>query len=211
MYAPMKNKVLFVDDEEAVRQSWDRYLTQNGFNVVTAEDGKRAVNELTNDAVDVVVSDLRMPGLDGLELAAWVHDKKPDTRFILLTGYGNEEVERKARELGVFEFLNKPISPEALSAVITGALQLQKIAAADQAKAAAAAVAVEAAVPLEVVTVAPKAVKSAPKTFMQTVGGLILAPILGLAFVLFLPVIGFAMLFKVALEALRKRTAVAGS
>jgi DNA-binding response OmpR family regulator len=212
MYAPMKNKVLFVDDEEAVRQSWDRYLTQNGFNVVTAEDGKRAVNELTNDGVDVVVSDLRMPGIDGLELLAWVHDKKPDTRFILLTGYGNEEVERKARELGAFDYLNKPISPEALSAVITGALHLPKLADADKTKAAAAAVApAEAPLPLEVVTVAPKKVKSAPKTFMQTVGGLILAPILGLAFVLFLPVIGFAMLFKVALEALRKRTAVAGS
>jgi DNA-binding NtrC family response regulator len=203
------NRVLFVDDEEAVRASWNRYLTQQGFDVVTAEDGQRAVNQLSNAPVDVVISDLRMPGLDGLELLAWVHDRKPDTRFILLTGYGNEEVERKARALGAFEYLNKPISPEALSAIVTAALITEKA----KAKAAEQAAARETAaviVPLEVVPAAP-AVKPRAKTFMQTAGGLVAAPILGLAFVLFLPVIGFATLFKVMVEALRKKTAPAGS
>lgn len=202
MYAPTKNRVLFVDDEEAVRISWNRYLTKNGFDVVTAENGNRAVSELNTKDVDVVISDLRMPGLDGLGLAAWVHDQKPQTRFILLTGYGNDVVEKRARELGVFEFLNKPISPEALSAVITGALQLEKAAAAEAAKPAVDAVPLELTVPA-----APKAKPA--RTFLQTVGGLVLAPILGLGFVLFLPVIGFALLFKVALEAMGKKSAVA--
>ena len=201
MYAPTKNRVLFVDDEEAVRLSWNRYLSQNGFDVTTAEDGQRAVKQLSNAPVDVVISDLRMPGLDGLELLAWVHDKKPDTKFILLTGYGNDEVERKARALGAFEYLNKPISPEALSAIITGALIAEKAKAKPVVAETAAVI-----VPLEVVPAKPKA-KSTTKSFMQTVGGLILAPILGLAFVLFLPVIGFGMLFKVLGEALRKKTA----
>ena len=210
MYAPtIKNRVMFVDDEEAVRVSWNRYLTQKGFDVVTEEDGQRAVTRLSHEPVDVVISDLRMPGLDGLELLAWVHDRKPDTRFILLTGYGNDEVERKARALGAFEYLNKPISPEALSAIITGALIAEKAQAQPAVATAAAAETVAVIVPLDVVAAKPKA-KPAAKTFMQTVGGLILAPILGLAFVLFLPIIGFATLFKVVVEALRKKTAPAG-
>ena len=192
MYAPMMKKVLFVDDEEGVRLAWNRYLTQNGFDVETAESGERAVAKLENEKnVDVVISDLRMPGLDGLQLLEWVHDRKPDTRFILLTGYGNEEVERKARALGAFEYLNKPISPEALSAVITGALIAER----------------EKAVVPAVVKPAATVAKTKP-TFLKTVGGLILAPILGLSFVLFLPVIGFAMLFKVMIEAVRKQTGV---
>jgi DNA-binding NtrC family response regulator len=203
MYAPNGNRVLFVDDEEAVRLSWNRYLTQNGFNVVTAENGQKAVNRLKDEPVDVVVSDLRMPGIDGLELLEWVHDRKPDTKFILLTGYGDEDVERKARALGAFEYLNKPISPEALSAIITTAL----IAEAEKAKARAV---ITEAVPLEVLPAEPKAAAPAP-TFVKTVGGLILAPILGLSFVLFLPIIGFATLFKVLVEAIRKKTTVAGA
>lgn len=192
MYAPTKNRVLFVDDEEGVRLSWNRYLTKNGFDVTTVEDGQRAVNTLEDAPVDVVVSDLKMPGLDGLQLLQWVHDKKPDTRFILLTGYGNEDVERKARELGAFEYLNKPISPEALSAVITGALAIEKQVAA-----------------------APKPVTAVPApkprpTFWKTAGGLVLAPILGLAFVLFLPILGFGLLARVMWEALRKHTPAAG-
>ena len=211
MYAPTRNnRVLFVDDEEAVRTSWNRYLSQKGFDVVTAEDGQRAVRQLDSQPVDVVISDLRMPGLDGLELLAWVHDKKPDTKFILLTGYGNDEVERKARELGAFEYLNKPISPEALSAIVTAALIAEK-AKAKQAAVAAVPETAAVIVSLEVLPAAAPKVKPKVKTFMQTVGGLILAPILGLSFVLFLPVIGFATLFKVVIEALRKNTVTAGS
>lgn len=207
MYAPIKNRVMVVDDEATVRDSWNRYLTQSGFEVVTAEDGKTAVTELNKKPVDVVISDLRMPGIDGLQLLEWVHDKKPDTPFILLTGYGNEEVERKAKDLGAYGYLNKPISPEALSLMLTGAL-VQKKAEEKQAKAAAAAVAE--ALPLEVEArpielVVPEVKPAVRKTLVQTVGGLVLAPIVGLMFVIALPVIGFGMLFKVGLEALRKK------
>ncbi|HET9440003.1 MAG TPA: response regulator [Longimicrobiales bacterium] len=206
MYAPIKNRVMVVDDEATVRDSWNRYLTQSGFEVVTAEDGKTAVSELSKKPVDVVISDLRMPGIDGLQLLEWVHDRKPDTPFILLTGYGNEEVERKAKDLGAYGYLNKPISPEALSLMLTGAL-VQKAAEEKKAKAMAAvaeALPLEAeARPLELVV--PEVKPAARKTLVQTAGGLVLAPIVGLMFVIALPVIGFGMLFKVGLEALRKK------
>lgn len=193
MYATHKNRVMVVDDEEGVRLSWNRFLSDRGFDVVTVEDGDTAVSRLKKEPVDVVISDLRMPGLDGLQLLEWVHKRTPDTPFILLTGYGNEEVERQARQLGVYEYLNKPISPEALSAVVTTAIQLHAIAAKAEPQLEAAAAA------------KPKPHRA--KTVVQIAGGLVLAPILGLAFVMFLPVIGFGMLFRVIFDALRKKSA----
>jgi len=114
-------KVMFVDDEEGVRLSWNRYLSAHGFEVSTAEDGAKAISKLRKEPVDVVVSDLKMPSIDGVELLEWIHDKQPHTQFILLTGYGNDAVENRVRELGAFDYLNKPISPDTLAAVVTAA------------------------------------------------------------------------------------------
>jgi DNA-binding NtrC family response regulator len=191
------NKVMFVDDEEGVRTSWDRLLSEHGFDVTTAEDGAKAVTELRRSPVDVVVSDLKMPGLDGIQLLEWLHDRQPDTRFILLTGYGNEEVERRARELGAFDYLNKPISPDTLAAVVTAAMHLTPAA---RAKSAEVKQTVEVAEPQveAAVEVAPRPEvvrKSRMRAAFEILGGLVVAPLLGLAFVMFLPVIGFGALF----------------
>jgi CheY-like chemotaxis protein len=192
-----QKRVMFVDDEEGVRLSFDRYLSEHGFDVTTAEDGERAISKLRNEPVDVVVSDLRMPRVDGIQLLEWIHDRQPETRFILLTGFGTEEVERKVRELGAYEYLNKPISPDALSAVLTAATVLNLLpGAAVVAPAAAPAVESDAVRP-----VAEPAVRAVPawqkrmQALYEVPGGLIAAPLLGLAFVIFLPVIGFGALF----------------
>lgn len=193
------NRVMFVDDEEGVRVSWDRMLSERGFQVTTAMDGRRAISELKTHPTDVVVADWKMPVMDGLELLEWVKDEQPETRFILLTGYGNEEVERKARQLGAYEYLNKPISPETLAAIVTAAanlpaseamvepepvLELQverEVAEAEEAREAET---------VEVEASAEEA-EGRPRSTLQIAGGLVLAPILGLAFVIALPVIGF--------------------
>jgi CheY-like chemotaxis protein len=206
------NKVLFVDDEEGVRTSWNRLLSEHGFDVTTAEDGTKAIDELSKAPVDVVVSDLKMPGLDGIQLLEWLHDRHPATRFILLTGYGNDEVERRVRELGAFEYLNKPISPETLAAVVTAAMHLKldlgpktaPVAAPEvatpvtEAPAAALAETPTVAVAEDTPQTAPQhevVRKSRLRRVFETLGGLVLAPLLGLAFVMFLPVIGFGALF----------------
>ncbi|HEX6558188.1 MAG TPA: response regulator [Longimicrobiales bacterium] len=210
-----KQRVMLVDDEEGVRLSWNRYLSSRGFDVTTEESGEGAMSRLSQQPVDVVVSDLRMPGVDGLELLDWVHKSNPDTRFILLTGYGNEEVERKARELGAYQYLNKPISPEALSAVITAAIHLNMLPeltvepAAPAVEAAAAVHAVEAVAEVAVQPEAAAAKHSRVRRILQTAGGLVIAPVLGLAFVIFLPVIGFGMLFWVIAQAIRNHAAPA--
>lgn len=241
-------KVLFVDDEEGVRSSWDRFFSLAGFDVRTAGDGARAIDRLREEAVDVVVSDLKMPGVDGVTLLEWIQEEQPDTPFILVTGYGDEEVERRVRELGAFEYLNKPISPEALSAVVTAAAILHKEgagrpSAAGHARAAPAApvegpaaltVAAEGpatADPLaeartrtlvEAARAATAAVdrilglaedpteeevrrKGRLRSGLEVAGSLVVAPILGLAFVVFLPVIGIGAVIWVLAELVWRR------
>ena len=220
-----QKKVMFVDDEEGVRVSWNRYLSQHGFDVTTAEDGAKAISKLRDEDVDVVVSDLKMPGIDGIQLLEWIHAKRPETRFILLTGYGNDEVERKVRQLGAFDYLNKPISPDTLAAVVTAATHLKLLpteeprvkeveAPMEFATAPAAPVEAVAAAPTATETVAAfvdapvdeeLAKKGGLRRSAEIVGGLIAAPILGLAFVVFLPVIGFGALFWMLGESLWER------
>lgn len=206
-----QKKVMFVDDEESVRISWDRYLSAHGFDVTTAEDGGKAISKLRNEEVDVVVSDLKMPGVDGVQLLEWIHSKRPETQFILLTGYGSEEVERTVRQLGAFDYLNKPISPDTLAAVVTAATHLKllpkdvpTVVEAPVAMQFETAVEQEAAVGTQAVT-EEVIEKSGLRRTAEIVGGLIAAPILGLAFVVFLPVIGFGALFWMVGESLWDR------
>jgi DNA-binding NtrC family response regulator len=193
-----QKRVMFVDDEESVRISWDRYLSAQGFDVTTVEDGGKAISKLRNEEVDVVVSDLKMPGVDGVQLLEWIHSKRPETQFILLTGYGSEEVENTVRKLGAFDYLNKPISPDTLAAVVTAATHL-KLMPNLIAEAVPEVMEFEAPVVEETAVAATTETeevvhKSGIRKTGEIVGGLIAAPILGLAFVVFLPVIGFGAL-----------------
>jgi len=206
-----QKKVMFVDDEEGVRISWNRYLSEHGFDVSTAEDGAKAISKLRNEDVDVVVSDLKMPGVDGIQLLEWIHAKRPETQFILLTGYGSEDVERAVRRLGAFEYLNKPISPDTLAAVVTAATHLKLLpreearVAVEEAPAALELATTEVETPVEAADGEQVVHKSGLRRTVEIVGGLIAAPILGLAFVVFLPVIGFGALFWMLGESLWDR------
>jgi len=192
-------RVMLVDDEESVRLSWNRYLSQQGFEVTTAIDGANAISKLQSEPVDVVVSDLRMPGVDGVQLLQWIHDERPDTRFILLTGFGTEDVEKKVRDLGAFDYLNKPIDPDTLAAVVTAATHLKlmpEAAVAEAAVAEAETMATPEAVPVAAVeATAEVQAKTGLRRSAEVAVGLVAAPLMGLAFVVFLPVIGFGALF----------------
>lgn len=185
-----KNRVMFVDDEEGVRVSWQRFLQDRGLTVMTAPDGASAIAELSRQPVDVVVSDLRMPGTDGLELLKWLHDRQPTTRFILFTGYGDAQVERRARELGASDYLEKPVSPDVLAHAIDVALDPGRLhpvlPVLDVKRRTRTLPAVQ--------PTARTDAASQERTPAQTIGLLVAAPILGLAFVVFLPVIGLGAL-----------------
>ena len=212
-----RTKVLFVDDEEGVRTSWGRYLSGRGFDVDTAADGDQALASLSTRPPDVVISDYKMPGADGLLLLQHVKKMHPDTPFIMLTGWGSDDIERKSRQMGAYGYLSKPVDPGTLTSLLTSAVQFRlqpkatsELQAATSETMAAAAVAVPA---LAAAVAAPATTLAVPTLQVERpvlgrvrevvkLGAMLVgAPLLGLAYVIFFPVIGFGALFYVVGEA----------
>ena len=108
----MRNhRILIVDDEESVltvlRDSLQRMGTM--YDIVTATDGLTALEYLRKDPFDLVVTDYKMAGMDGLELLESVRSIQPETRVVLMTAYGTDEVEAEARRLQAYQYLSKPL------------------------------------------------------------------------------------------------------
>jgi len=103
-------RVLIVDDEEKVVFFLRESLEELGheFSIGTANSGQEALDKIEGHPYDLVISDLRMPGLDGLQLLERVKEKYPKTRFILMTAYGSDEVEARAHDLEVYDYITKP-------------------------------------------------------------------------------------------------------
>lgn len=191
-------KVLVVDDDPVVGKSFNRVLSGKGYIVVTAEDGYEALQKLQSEHYDMVFTDLRMPGMDGVEVAEKVRARQPWTPVVIVTGYGSGKSEERARAAGVCEFLHKPLSPEVIEASAAKALQ--------PAPAVASAP----------VTAAPAAAAAAPVRKHGTLVNMLLflsAPFIGLLYAVLLPFVGLGMLAwiggKAALESPKVREGVA--
>lgn len=190
-------RVLVVDDESIVCESYRSVLTDEGYSVCTARSGRDALAACRAETFDVVLADLRMPDMDGLEVARRVRKEFPQVPILIITGYPTPQSADEARGLGVFDYLSKPLAPERLSAVTAAALS-------PPIEGRAPAVPVSEPVPEEGARTAepqepqPDAVApAAPMGIAKTLGVLAVAPLLGLAYVMFLPIIGFGMLFSV--------------
>ena len=189
--------VLVVDDDPVVGKSFNRVLSGKGYIVVTAEDGYEALQKLQSEHYDMVFTDLRMPGMDGVEVAEKVKARQPWTPVVIVTGYGSGKSEERARAAGVSQFLHKPLSPEMIEASAAKALQ--------PAPAAPAVAAAPAA-----------AVAAAPVRRHGTLVNMLLflsAPFIGLLYAVLLPFVGLGMLAwiggKAALESPRVREGLA--
>ena len=112
----MKNaaKVLVVDDDRIVGQSFDRVLKEKGYEVNTAMDGEEALKKVGSDGYDLVFTDIKMPGMDGLEVAKRIKEMNPWLPVVVVTGYGTADNEARAEEIGVSGFLRKPLSPDVI-------------------------------------------------------------------------------------------------
>jgi CheY-like chemotaxis protein len=177
-------KVLVVDDDPVVGKSFNRVLSGKGYIVVTAEDGYDALSKLQSETYDVVFTDLRMPGMNGLEVAERVKARQPWTPVVIVTGYGSGTSEARARAVGVSGFLHKPLSPEMIEASTAHALQAP----------APAEIKVEAPV---APVAAPVPVAAEPIPQRGTLVNMLLflsAPFVGLAYAILLPFVGLAML-----------------
>jgi len=112
----MDKRILVVDDEESVVFFLGENLAElgPGYEVETARSGEEALAKIARQPFDLVITDLRMPGVDGLELLKTLHATQPDTRLILMTAYGSDRVEAEARRLAVYRYITKPFRIEDL-------------------------------------------------------------------------------------------------
>lgn len=107
----MKTNILVVDDEPVARQSLSDILRLEGYNVTAVANGEQAVEHVRNHAVDLIVLDLKMPGMNGLDVVQVVNQISPDTQIILLTAFGSMESAVEALRQRVHDYLLKPASP----------------------------------------------------------------------------------------------------
>jgi two-component system, NtrC family, response regulator AtoC len=117
-------KILVADDEAGIREFMGDALEADGHTVVPARDGREAAQLLDKSGFDVVVTDLKMPGLDGMALLRKVREEQPEVEVIVLTAHGTVATAVEAMKLGAFEYLSKPISgPDELRLLVARAVE----------------------------------------------------------------------------------------
>jgi len=206
----LRKKVLVVDDDPVIGRSFDRVLSENGYEVSTASDGPQALARISRGDYDVVFTDIKMPGMDGLELAERIRKTRPWVPVVIITGYGTPANEARAGAAGVAGFLNKPLSPETIVSSTRAALRVIEGGKARLEPAAAPAVllvAVAEARP-EVAPPAPLVAAAAGEAppesraiaLLKSTGLFLAAPFVGLAYIVAMP---FVMLGALAWMAVR--------
>ena len=116
-------KVLLVDDEVAFTRTLAQRLIMRDLRVIVAHDGEQALAKLKKDEPDVIVLDLNMPGMHGMDVLREIKKVCPDTQVIILTGHGTDKEEEEATKLGGFGFLKKPTDIETLEDEIKAAFK----------------------------------------------------------------------------------------
>jgi len=112
--ANKKHTILVVDDDHQVLESLLLLLSAYEYKVFTAESAAAALDKLRNTDVDIVLTDIKMPGMDGLELAGKIHDLDPKIPVLIMTAYAELEVAVSAIKRGAFDFIMKPLNPDYL-------------------------------------------------------------------------------------------------
>jgi CheY-like chemotaxis protein len=190
-------KVLVVDDDPVVGKSFDRVLSAKGYAVITASNGQEALDKLKAEHYDVVFTDIKMPGMSGLEMAERVRESQPWLPVVIVTGYGSPDNEARAEAAGVSGFLRKPLSPE----MIEGSAQkaLSEKDATEHSATEIGALTQPAAVQA----------RSWPRSvarFVKNVALFLAAPFVGLAYILAFPMVGLGMLVWMAIQAQKKKS-----
>ena len=114
-------RVLFVDDEDDLVSAVVERLEIRGFAAEGVTSGSEALERIETGFFDVVVADVKMPGLDGLQLARILGQRNPEIRVVLLSGHGSSEDVEEGRRLGVVDYLQKPIEIETLVELLSRA------------------------------------------------------------------------------------------
>ncbi|NUN06928.1 MAG: sigma-54-dependent Fis family transcriptional regulator [Bdellovibrio sp.] len=123
----MKSRILVVDDEESIREFLEIMLKKEGYEVTLAEDGQKAKDLLTKKTFDMIISDLQMPHVTGIELLKHVKESYPDTVFMLITAFGTTETAVEAMKTGAYDYLTKPFKIDEVRLNIHNALRSRNL------------------------------------------------------------------------------------
>ena len=118
-----KGRILIVDDEQGIRDLLISEFAKLGYDVFSAINGEEAVNELQTEKADIIITDMKMPKVDGLELLKFVKEKTPETEVIIITGYATVENALDAMRSGAYDFVQKPFNIDELTALVEKALE----------------------------------------------------------------------------------------
>jgi DNA-binding NtrC family response regulator len=118
-----KTKILIVDDEPVVRMAYSRILASDQSLVEAVGNGADALKRLAEQPFDVVLLDLRMPGMDGMAVLQAIKQSWPDVEVIIITGYAGIDTVKQSVALGAFDYLAKPVGPDDVMNVTNGALR----------------------------------------------------------------------------------------
>jgi DNA-binding NtrC family response regulator len=124
VYSP---RVLVVDDEAVVCESCKRILEEEDYEVECAQNGKDAFIKMKANPFDIVITDLKMPGVDGMEVLRTFRRDYPDAVIIMITGFSTVETAVEAMKLGAFDYIPKPFTPDEVSVVVKKALEKRNL------------------------------------------------------------------------------------
>jgi DNA-binding NtrC family response regulator len=120
--ANTKQVILIVDDEEGLREGLSKLLEGEGYAVVASETGEEALQILQQSHIDLVLTDMRMPGMDGIELLKKIRERYGELGVIILTGYGQIESYIEAMNFGAIEYVSKPFKVNELKFIVNKVL-----------------------------------------------------------------------------------------
>ena len=118
--------ILVVDDEFSVRNSLEHWFRRDGYHTASAKDGVEALKRFQEDRWDVVLIDMKIPGMDGLELQRRIRAVDPEIVSVIFTAYGSVESAAALKE-GAFDYINKPIDPDELAHVVQRAVEQRRL------------------------------------------------------------------------------------
>lgn len=120
MFGKLRNmKTLLIDDDEFVRDSFKLMFESKGCVLVAVETAEEALELLETFVYDIVITDYKLPGMDGLELCKKIQETHPDAVKILITAFGTQALEEESGGVGVYEIIEKPITSEAFEASLS--------------------------------------------------------------------------------------------
>jgi len=115
-------KILIIDDERAIRETLEMFLREKGYEVATSEDGEEGLTSVDRERPDIVILDIRLPGMDGLEVLRRIKERGEDIHVIMITAYPDAETARQAKKSGAYECIHKPLDADEFETAIEKAV-----------------------------------------------------------------------------------------